>query len=309
MVTKNFLFPVLLLSLVTLVGCPTMQRRDQGGPASGQPTGSGTLSHPPRELLPVGVFLSPGGMRAYAQIGVLRALQKAQVPVVAIGGMEWGSIVAASFAANKSANQVEWEMMKLRREQLPTSGLLRKELVPQDPKLLFDFLRFAFGDRDLDRGALPVFCPTNDGDETLLVTAGKARDRVLFCAVLPPLYRAVEQDGKKWISGAVSPGDWVGKLKESGARYVIYVDVIGKGDYLAGSKFADQEQVRAFWTAVKSTSKQQHSLANAVIEVPLAMGLSDFDQRREAISAGERAGNSALNSTILKEIGVSVDLN
>lgn len=150
MVTKNFLF--FLVSLIAadlFAGCQSIEIKhqapqpypvkvEQGQPTPvpqtpttqnpnanaglpqvpmTQPPAPPTLNGVPTgKLLPVGVWLGPGAIRSFAHIGVLRALQKSQVPIVAIGGMEWGSLVAASFATSRGANEVEWEMMKLRKK-------------------------------------------------------------------------------------------------------------------------------------------------------------------------------------------------
>ena len=91
-------------------------------------------------------------------------------------------------------------------------------------------------------------------------------------------------------------------MKKAGAQFIIYIDVISKGKFLL-QNHANSDQVRALWSGIKASSRQQQKQANAVIEVPLEMDLSDFEQRREAMAAGERAGNAALND-ILTAIGL-----
>src|SRR5437016_1380576 len=155
METKNFLF-LLSASLLFLTSCSSIERRHapKMTPMNPSPLPEQPVPMPvvPGRAFPVGIYLSPGGLRTYAQIGVLRALQRAQIPIVAIGGMEWGSVVAANYAMAHGVNEVEWQMMKLHREQLPASSLLHHELVPKGPQDLFSFLRFIFADKELDRG-------------------------------------------------------------------------------------------------------------------------------------------------------------
>ena len=289
-----------------------MQRRSDGSTEASQIGGASNLSSdikgikttPDQQgpILPVGIYLGPGAIRAYAHLGVLKILEKAQVPIVAIGGMEWGSLVAAGFAASKSANEAEWEMMKLQENQLPKSTLLNRRLTAKDPGDLFSFLRFAFNDRELQNTAIPFSCPATDGEDTVFISQGKARDELIRCLALPPLYNAFEKDGHRWTAAAVAPGDWAGLLRNAGAKYIIYIDVISKGTYLDKLKYSNDDQIRTLWSGIKSSSKLQHQFANITIEVAMDIDLADFDKRREAVSIGERAGNSSLND-VLKGIG------
>jgi len=328
MATKSFLFLAAFLSLAS--ACDTLQTRKHAPqplpvkvepgqpqpvpqtPTQGAPNGTEagmpvvpvqeTVPHS-GQVLPVGVYLSAGAIRSFAHIGVLRVLQRAQVPIVAIGGMEWGSIVAASYATSRGANEVEWEMMKLRKEELPSTSLLGHEVTARDTQELFGFLKNAFGDKDLAGGTVPFRCSTTDGDETQFISTGKAREQLLKCSVLPPMYRFYDRAGKQWVSGAVSPGDWPGELRKAGAQYIIYVDVVSHGNVLSLNKYPNEQQLRALWMAVKSISKEQHLFANLTMEIPMDIDLTDFDRRRDAVAVGERVANTYIND-ILHAIGI-----
>jgi NTE family protein len=313
---KNSFYTLVLISLFFALGCEHIEtRREEQNktppqvkvePGQALPTNQIPVTQAPPDstvttalpqapqpilgkALPVGVFLGPGAMRSYAEIGVLRALQRAQIPIVVIGGLEWGSIVGASYALGHGANEVEWEMMKLKKEELPNSTFLNRELKPKDPQELFNFLTTVFGSKDLTSGTIPFRCPTTDGDSTEFISQGKAREQLVRCAVLPPLYNYYERAGRRWITGALSPADWPTELRKAGAQFIIYVDVISQGSYMSEKRYGNDPELKALWTAVKAISKQQHLFANLTIEVPSDLDLSDFDHRREMIGVGERA--------------------
>lgn len=309
MATRNFSY-WLIVSLFVLTACSTLERRRAQPTPPGSVEGSSLpqqaqpVEPTPGKVLPVGIYLGPGGLRTFAQIGVLRVLKRAQVPIVAVGGLEWGSLVGAQFAMARGVNDVEWEMMKLRREQIPSSTLLSREITPKDPGELFGFLKSIFADRDLEKSAIPFSCPTTDGEKTIFISQGKAREQLLRCTVLPPFYTFYDRGGVSWISGAINPGDWPSELKRAGAQFIIYVDVISRGQVLAKNKYNGEVQVKALWTAVKAVSRQQHAFANMTIEVPLDMDLMDYDRRRDAIASGESIGNAALGE-VLKAVGMN----
>jgi predicted acylesterase/phospholipase RssA len=312
--TKNFLFLVSILAVLN--GCQTIANRSTQVPPlvpiqSQIPTDQSFPQTLPQTTTPpvqgnplnVGVFLGPGAMRSYAHIGVLRALQRAQIPIVVIGGMEWGSIIGASFALSKGANEVEWEMMKLKKEQLPSSTLLSRDLKPKDSQDLFNFLSSAFASKDLASGNIPFRCATTDGDQVEFISQGKAREQLVKCAALPPLYSFYERAGKSYISGALSPGDWPGELRKLGAQFIVYVDVVSRGNIMTDKRYTGDSELKALWLAVRATSRQQHLFANFTIEIPSDMDLSDYDHRRDAIALGEQAALNSLG-TIKQAIGV-----
>jgi len=292
--------------LLTLPSCQTATHKNSGPQVEAPPPNLSPQDHSfPQTLpqtsipqigkvLPVGVFLGPGAMRAYAHIGVLRALQRAQIPIVAIGGMEWGSIIGASFALSKAANGVEWEMMKLKKDQLPSSGLLNGGLQPKDPQELFNFLSTSFGTKDLGSGNIPFRCSTTDGDQVELISQGKAREQLVKCAVLPPLFSFYQRAGKNYISGALSPADWPTEFRKLGVQFIIYVDVISSGPFMTDKNYSGNSELKALWLAVRGISKQQHLFANLTIEVPMDMDLSDYDHRREAVIQGEQTATKFL---------------
>jgi NTE family protein len=313
---KNFLFLVSMLA--ALSGCQSIATKRNlppeqvPAPVQSQLPGDQSLPQtlaqptiPPVQGNPltVGLFLGPGAMRSYAHIGVMRVLQRAQVPIVVIGGMEWGSIMAASYALSKGANEVEWEMMKLKKDQLPSASLLSHDLKPKDSQDLFNFLSAAFGTKDLATGNIPFRCATTDGDQVEFISQGKAREQLVKCAALPPLFSFYQRAGRNYISGALSPGDWPGELRRLGAQVIIYVDVISRGSVMTDKRYSGDAELKALWLAVRAISKQQHLFANLTIEIPSDMDLSDYDHRHDAIALGEQAALTNLDA-IKQAIGL-----
>ncbi|MDO9202194.1 MAG: patatin-like phospholipase family protein, partial [Hydrogenophaga sp.] len=59
----------------------------------------------------VGLVLSGGGARGFAHVGVLKALEAAQVPVDLIVGTSMGAIVGGLYASGMSADELEREIL------------------------------------------------------------------------------------------------------------------------------------------------------------------------------------------------------
>src|SRR6185437_8545528 len=132
METKNCsalrLAPKLLaaISVVALAACQTAPHRESPRPT---PAISTSVTPPPvppplpapTEAKKVAVILGPGGAKAFAHVGVLRAFQQQRIPVSKIIGLEWGALIAGLYADKGQVNDVEWKLYKMEQHDLPTS--------------------------------------------------------------------------------------------------------------------------------------------------------------------------------------------
>ncbi|MBK9293845.1 MAG: hypothetical protein IPM57_05275 [Oligoflexia bacterium] len=289
MAIKNFLF---LLALISFIGgCQVLQKRQSAPIVIGQNQTLEQTTQAPTKVLPVGVFFGPGALRTYAHVGVLKALHQAQIPIVAVGGHEWGAVVAAFYAFSKSANSVEWQMLKLRKDQIPTRSFLSATLAPKESASFLQYLKFVFADKLLEETKIPFSCFTTDNERSYPVKDGKAFERVAMCASLPPMYKAFES---KWIAVPNVESDWVDSLKAAGAEFLIYVDSLSEGAFFSKYKYDSQETLTALWTGIRNNSNLAQKQANMVIQTGVVNDLLDFDSRREMIKKGEEVGKSAL---------------
>ncbi len=70
-----------------------------------------------RELSPneykIGLVLGGGGARGLAHIGVLKVLEREQIPISYIAGTSMGGLIGALYAAGISLDAIEAEIKKL----------------------------------------------------------------------------------------------------------------------------------------------------------------------------------------------------
>src|SRR4030066_315608 len=55
----------------------------------------------------IGLALSGGGARGFAQIGILKVLEREKIPVACIAGTSMGGIIGGLFAAGYTASEIE----------------------------------------------------------------------------------------------------------------------------------------------------------------------------------------------------------
>lgn len=155
----------------------------------------------------VGLVLSGGGARAYAHIGVIRALKEAGIPIDFVAGASMGGIIAACLAMGQTLEEMERSIKKcfvetnpLSDYTLPLQGLVAGKKVER-------LLRENFGNLEINDLWLPYFCVS-----TNLTTAtphlhkrGKVwralRASISLPGVLPPV---VEKEGVLVDGGVIN---------------------------------------------------------------------------------------------------------
>jgi NTE family protein len=85
------------------------------------------VEHKPKPVprLPkVGVIFGPGGGKVFGHIGVLQEFQKNKIPIYNVAGMEMGALVASLYAWRGSANDTEWQLFKIKSEDVLKKNLI-----------------------------------------------------------------------------------------------------------------------------------------------------------------------------------------
>jgi NTE family protein len=175
----------------------------------------------------VGVVLSGGGARAFAHIGVLRALEEAQIPIDFIGGSSMGGIIAACHASGWSSETIieRFRASSITKNplsdySLPLIGLVRGHRVER-------LLESAFGDTHIPDLWRPFFCvSTNLTTGTVHVhRRGRLRDALRASASLPGILPPVSTPEGVLVDGGVMENLPVSTMRAVNNGPVIAVDV------------------------------------------------------------------------------------
>ncbi len=150
------------------------------------------------------VVLSGGGARAFAHIGMLRALKEAGIPVDIVGGTSVGSVIACQYASGWSdddmleRNRHYWRRLA-RQFTLPIVSVWSEQLLN---RMLEDF----FGDSRIEDLALETFvCATNlDSCEAQYKREGLVRSWCRASMSLPAMWPPFcDSDGTLYVDGGV----------------------------------------------------------------------------------------------------------
>lgn len=153
----------------------------------------------------VGVVMSGGGARAYAHIGVLRALNEAGVPIDFVGGASMGAIIAAGPALGWTQEQLEQRIHRAFVKSDPLSDITFPMLAMVRAKKVDRLLEEAYGEVDMADLVRPFFAvSTNLTSGKLEVhRRGLMRRAMRATIAIPGLLPPVVIDGQVLVDGAV----------------------------------------------------------------------------------------------------------
>ena len=188
----------------------------------------------------VGLVFSGGGARAYAHIGVIKALHEANCPIDFVGGSSMGAIVGAGLACGWSDDELEWRIRKAFVESNPLSDYRLPVVALVKGHKVDARLREHFGERLIEDLPLPFFAvSTNLTQGTFQVhTQGLLREAmratISLPGILPPV---VSADRQVLVDGAVLNNFPVDVMRDVHRGRIIGVDVAQAPEALSADEF------------------------------------------------------------------------
>jgi NTE family protein len=179
----------------------------------------------------VGLVFSGGGARAYAHIGVLRAMREAGVPVDSVGGASMGGIVAGCYAMGWADDEIEMRIRKAFVESNPLGDYVLPVLALSKGKRVDDRLREHFGEALIEDLHTPFFCVSTNlmSGQLKVHRAGKLREAlrasISLPGILPPV---IDGEHGVLVDGAVLKNFPVDVMRGVHRGAIIGVDVAQK---------------------------------------------------------------------------------
>lgn len=163
----------------------------------------------------IGLVLSGGGARGLAHVGVLKVLERLQVPVDVVAGTSMGAIIGGLYASGMSADELEAELLKVDWGNLFNTRVDRQELSQRRKEEDFEISPvLEIGMRNGELRA-PLGALSGRGLETLLRRYTlPVRDIKDFDA-LPLPFRAVATDMENGQALVLGRGDLALALRSS----------------------------------------------------------------------------------------------
>lgn len=308
-------FSVLTLAgALFLTGCQTIRPRPQGYP---QPSGRGAavppspqvIAEPPvaqppeptrQEHKRVAVILGPGGAKAFAHAGVLKAFQQQRIPVEKVVGLEWGALLGALYANKGQAHDLEWKLYKMEQQNLlKPKGFFSKQMGEESVKVMEGFLKDSFGGDEISRSKVAFTCPSRSvySGVTAWQNRGSFAEGVKRCLAYPPVFKVQGS----YMAGASHATEAVELLAKEGYNVIILVNVLGSAMPFGQESLNDNVVHVILWQEIKRAMGEASRLRVETVNVDTsAYPIVKFDSRKELMALGEKAGLAAAENLISK---------
>ena len=282
-----------LLGFLFVTNCQMVSKRNGNGSAAGTETSnsSSAESATNMELIKIGVILGPGSAKTFAHLGVLESLEKAKIPIHALVGLEWGSLMAASYSAQGKAYDAQWKVMKMRESDLPHGGLLNSTQEMGAPQSMDKFLRTIFNELSVQQLSKPFACPVKSTQtgKVQMLAQGVVRDVITTCMAYPPYFYSHSE----WAGAPSALQEAIDYLHSVGATKIVYVDVLSQSSLMTEKAMREHFPLYQLWFDQQEHLAELQSRVDDVILVKTGrVGLTYFDQRRGLVEVGQVAGKA-----------------
>lgn len=240
----------------------------------------------------LGLALSGGGARGFAHLGVLRVLERNDIPIDFIAGTSAGSFVGGAVASGLTADDIarlgadiSWFSvagLSYSTRGLLSNGGIAKFVDKHFPTKRFEHLKTPFA---------AVSCDIETGDEVVLKDKGEVAAAIRASCAVPGVFTPVRIDGRQLVDGGVVSPVPVNAVREMGADIVIAVDLLACGATYRGTPLTALGMVfQSAMMLLRAASLGQHYRADAVIVPPIAhIRPDEMRKRDELIRLGEEA--------------------
>jgi NTE family protein len=189
---------------------------------------------PPPQVIPesafphvvpkIGLALGGGFARGVAHVGVLKVLQRENIPIHCIAGVSAGSIVASAYASGTTLEDIAKVGCAMRFTDVARWSICRLGLVGSERMAIF--LRrllktFRFEDMKIPLGVLATDVGT--GDPVVFVEKGDVIVPIRASCSYPGLFQPIRYQGHLLVDGAMSVEVPAQLARKMGATHVISV--------------------------------------------------------------------------------------
>ena len=260
-----------------------------------------TISKPKNQPKPVppkptiGVALGGGFARGIAHIGVLRALEKHNVPIDAIAGVSAGSIIAAAYASGATVDEIESIARRMKFRDVATWTVNRMGFAGSEK--MTEFLRKLLKVHHFEQMRIPLAVVATD------LSAGSPwvfRDRGDVCVAIrascayPGLFLPIKHEGKYFVDGAVTMEVPAAPLRDMTMSRVISVSLPTLHNQMDPANLFSVVN-RSFQILQLRNEGEWRAVSDLVVEPDVAdIGWDGFGNAASMIKAGEVAAEKAL---------------
>lgn len=251
----------------------------------------------------VALVLGGGSARGLAHIGVLKVLEREEIPIDMIVGTSMGALIGAAYSIGRSIEFMEtkahgFTANKLLDATIPTMGLLAGGKLESSIREMLD-------DKGFEDCKIPFAAVTTNIEtgEEVVFRKGDLVKVVRASCSWPGIFNPVKIDGKKLVDGGIKHSVPTKIARDMGAGYILAVDVgfcVKRGPV----RNIFQMILQAFQITGEELNRHQSTNADFIIKVDLGnIDQASFERSREAIHKGFTTAESLIGE-LKKDIGL-----
>ena len=243
----------------------------------------------------VGLALGGGFARGIAHIGVLRVLEKHQIPIHAIAGVSSGSLVAAAYASGSDPDFIENLALAMKLRDVARFTISRLGLAGSDRMTAFlGRLLKASRFEDMKIPLAVVATDLNSGKPVIYQDRGDVYLPIRASCAYPGLFLPIQDAGHCLVDGFVSMEVPAAPLLRMGCTHVISVNIPSPADCKDfGHMFS---VINRCFQIMGTQSAQEWRKHSSVVITPAVEDLAwdSFASAKVLIARGEQAADAAM---------------
>jgi NTE family protein len=243
--------------------------------------------------LKIGLALGSGGARGLAHIGVIKSLEKNNIPIDYIAGTSIGSVIGGLYAVGLSIEKIEEITLTLNWKKIFTliDPVLRGGLIKGDN--IKSFIESHIGNEKFENCRIPFSAVATDfkTGEIVILNEGEMIPAIRASLSIPLIFKPVELEGRTLADGGLAAPVPAEIVKKMGADLVIAVNL--------DKHYYDENRTTGWQDTVDDSLRiLQHHLAyycakeaDVVIEMDFSRenSLTSYLHGQNKILSGERS--------------------
>ncbi len=243
----------------------------------------------------IGLALGGGFARGISHVGILRVLERENIPLHCITGVSAGAIVAAAYASGATTEEITsigaaMRFADVARWSISRLGFAGSERMVEFLRRLLKRLRF--DDMQIPLGVLAT--DLRNGKPVSFYGTGEVTPAIRASCSYPGLYRPFEIDGRMYVDGAIAVEVPAALARQMGATRVISACIPNQDETFEPQNML-QVVSRCFQIMMSYNEAGWREESDVVLMPDVgAIPWDGFENAMLMIEAGERAAEQAL---------------
>lgn len=264
---------------------------------------------PAATIKPIVLVLSPGGARAFAQAGVIRALSDARIRIGAVLGTEVGGLIAATYAIQPQMNAFEWQLQKIKETEFIQSSkfLGIGQEYPMEAVALSKQLDQIFGDKSFKDLKIPLILSVEEknAQSFALIKQGSLTRALRASVAIEGLLKEVLFENREVRASTRAKPYLVQEARALNLGPVVLVDSLAfssdriqktQADEIDGDLEDIEKRLSQNYEDARDHHRSEREQADLVITPDVrSIGLLDFKRKNEAIYSGKQSANAVIS--------------